>query len=294
MLDEPASEHVAAQVQAGVVDPIELEPLFSLDSGIRVQQELVFADLFGENVLIGNLFDSCSLWPDIREDFGVGTATGMAQTDDGRWYSIEAPLAAALDITPDRGYPDDWALLASTYQLRGTIVWAMLRSAQNSQGVPVWGVNIEYTLAGHRLEWFFVLRRLEASHEQFEIAWDRADLLARALSSRVCLDLDGEPLLPDPQYDACTEAALEDYLTRMRNRTRGFTSRGVLGILVIGGGGIACVAFPPSCPITIPVALTAGLGILYDGVDLWADTMGYGDELDNAYDDCCRDLRLRQ
>lgn len=79
----------------------------------------------------------------------------------------------------------------------------------------------------------------------------------------------------------------------MINRTRSFAGRGTLGILIIGGGGIACIAFPPACPAVIGIGITAGLGILYDGVDMWADIHNFSDILDFDLRECCRQLKLR-
>lgn len=295
-LDEPASEDVAKAVEDGVVTPIEVDLLFHLDSSIRVQQELVFAELFGENVLIGNLYDeSCRFDAFIDPDFGYGTGLGAATTDDGRSYSIESPVLAESAITLENGYEPEWVVLAQPHAMRFYAVWAMLRSDQNSTGVPVLGVQAEYQQSGVDFCRFFVLRRLDATPAQFDAAWERAETIGlRASSGLGCTNAAGNPLIPDAEYELCVQAALDDYNTKMKNRTRGFTARGGLGILIVTGGGIACIAFPPSCPLAVSIAIGSGLGVLYDGVDAWADFAAYGDDYDNALRDCCRGLQLRQ
>lgn len=125
-----------AQIVGDPGSPLDPEQMFSLDSGIRVEQELIFSELFGENVLIGNVYDHCLLDVVIDEQIGFGTAWGAAVTDDGRWYTIEVPVAVESPITLENGYEETWIELAEVHDMRCIAVWAMLRSLQNPLGVP--------------------------------------------------------------------------------------------------------------------------------------------------------------
>ena len=216
----------------------------------------------------------------------------MALTDDGRWHWVQSPLIVESPITLDNGYEESWVQLAATYNLHFYAVWAMLESTQNPDGIPVWGIQIEYTENGQDIGRFFVMRRLDATQTQFDRAWDAAGLTRTAWPS--CLDENGDTIFPDEEYYVCRDTALEDYLTAMNNRTRSFIGRGVLGILLTGGG-VACIAFPPcALSIGVPLLMAGGLDLIYQGVDLWTDTANYQDILFNDLNDCCNELRLRQ
>ena len=63
--------------------------------------------------------------------------------------------------------------------------------------------------------------------------------------------------------------------------------------MIAGAAGAACIAFPPSRHIAIPIGIGAGIGALIDGTDAYSDFHNYSNTLGLDLRDCCRDLQVR-
>lgn len=291
-LNEPESEVVAAGVQAGVIHLPSLP--VNIEAFLRVNQEMLYSDLFGENVLIEEVYDVVVDTPDLA-GLEFSTFSSTAITHDNRAYSVECAVASRIEINAENGYEAEWEDAAETHDLNFWLVYGRLGDYLSGNTAYFYGLVAQSSQYNDGQGFLIPIMQVEdITEEEFFLIWDAVESSNyRALPFEICTDGNGNPIPHDPEYDLCIDAALDDYDTNMNNRIRGLKIRGVLGIVIVGVAGVSCIAFPPTCPIAIGVGISAATAVAYDGADAYTDYHNYADLLQNQLRDCCRDLQLR-
>jgi hypothetical protein len=299
MADTPESNAnvLAYAVSGNIITEASLPFYVGLLGQIRTEQQLVYQELFGQQVLVGSLSDTADsfmgvLDPNTSHDYGFATAT----TDDGRTYSIQTPYVFQA--------PFDWqfpvpagvaALRAAHPSFKASVCICILQATvgESTHEVCVLAASVQCDGVANGSPQFIIIRRLNAACLQLTAQ----KLMQLGLyHSQPCLDGNGNPAPADQLYQDCVDAAQNKYKQKddaNGNTALGWGIGGGIGWGVVGVAG--CILFPEVCLAAAATVLIADgastLGILYNfentdaaiNADLEADLAA-----------CCRDLRQRK
>jgi len=291
-LSESESEVVSRAIDAGAIDQPTL--LLDIESDIRVFQESLYSNLFEENTEISEIYDYLSS-PVNLSGSKYGNYNGIAITHDDRLYSVEGALVFSIDISVENDYPEEWEDFATTNDMLFYTIYGTLTDFSTGNSAFFYGLIAQSDAQDASPPMLIALSELEtATQEQMTVVSEATyEYSSNLLAFPSCVDTSGNLLEPDAEYDICRAGAFDRYSTDMDDRIRRLTNGGGLGILIYSVAGTACIAFPPSCPIAVPVAIAAGIYVLYEGQDAFDDFHDNSSGLGFNIRECCRELQLR-
>ena len=208
-LNEPDAELAASNIEEVLVP---IQPILDIESLIRVEQEIIYSKLFGENVLIDEITDYITDIPEVEGDDPVSFDT-LGITHDNRIYRVDCPLLFRVGFSEDPGHDEDVINFYSQNNINAYIAYGYLSDFASNSTVYFFGMILYSPTLNNGAPLLIPLKELpDATETEMQTILSATGTASEfQLAFPACTDLHGNPLTPDLEYDLCRESAYDKY-----------------------------------------------------------------------------------